>query len=402
MKKLKLLVFSYAFPPFASPRSIQVCRLITSLDATVVVVCGDNKQERQDESITLEFDNLEHLIRVPFYRNQILKFLDRVAYRFHLSLTKFPDPYRRWIKLAGNRFFEWQNESGYKPDVLVTFGMPMSDHFFGIEYKKRTGIPWIAHFSDPWAGNSLSFENEPLTVWLNSRMERKVISKADAVVFTSPETVDFVMNKYPASWLQKAYYIPHCYDMKLFDNLLTPNHERYVLRSIGSFYHPRSPKPFFDAVEVIAKERPELLDGVEIEFVGYIGIYKDLLNSYQHVKRFVRFMGIVSYAESLRMMQTANCLLIIDAPADISVFFPSKLVEYIGANRFIFAISPKGATARIVKEIGGKVANPSNVDSIVDALKSVLKQRPAKLSLSRNCYDRKSVADEFMKIVDKL
>ena len=402
MKHLKILAFSYYFPPSATPRSTQVSRLMASLDASVVVVCGDNKQERQDETITQDFENLEHLIRVPFSRNWLLKLLDRLAYRFDLSLTKFPDQYRRWVELAGNSFWEWQKKSRYKPDVLVTFGMPMSDHFFGIEYKKRTGIPWIAHFSDPWAGNNLSFGNEPLTVWLNSRMERKVLSKADAVVFTSPETVDFVMNKYPASWLEKAYYIPHCYDMKLFDKLLTPNHEHYVIRSIGSFYHPRSPKPFFDAVEVIAKERPELLHGVEIEFVGYIGIYKDLLNSYQHVKRFVRFVGMVSYIESLRLMQTASCLLIIDAPADISVFFPSKLVEYIGANRFILAISPQGATARIVKELSGKVANPSNVDSIVDALKSVLEQKPAKLSLSRNCYDRQSVADEFMKIVDKL
>ena len=45
-------------------------------------------------------------------------------------------------------------------------------------------------------------------------------------------------------------------------------------------------------------------------------------------------------------------LLILDAPFDISVFFPSKLVDYIGAQKPILAITPEGSCADIVRRLG--------------------------------------------------
>ena len=45
-------------------------------------------------------------------------------------------------------------------------------------------------------------------------------------------------------------------------------------------------------------------------------------------------------------------LLILDAPFKISVFFPSKLVDYIGANKPILAITPEGSCAEIVRKLG--------------------------------------------------
>jgi hypothetical protein len=45
----------------------------------------------------------------------------------------------------------------------------------------------------------------------------------------------------------------------------------------------------------------------------------------------------VGYQESLKLMSEADALLVIDAPADQSVFLPSKLIDYIGAGRPISA-----------------------------------------------------------------
>ncbi|MBI4698794.1 MAG: glycosyltransferase [Nitrospirae bacterium] len=398
--KIKILALSYYFPPMASAQSIQILRIIANLDASVVVLCGDDAWEMKDETIITGIEHpLEHIIRLPFrpFNDKLPKFLEYRLRRYVFPRICFPDPQRTWIKQAGKYLWEWKNKIKYKPDLLMTFGTPMSDHLFGLEFKKRTGIPWVAHFSDPWADNP--FNSGILKMRVNRRLERHVISMADAVIFTSPETVDLVMKKYHPTWRNKVFYVPHSYDSALFDEAVKPPEDRYVIRFIGNFYGARSPGPFFEALEVISRIEPGLLENIYIEFIGSLCIHKELLEKYPVARRIIRIAGTVSYIESLRLMQTAHCLFVIDAPAELSVFFPSKLVEYLGAGRFIFAISPKGATERILNEVGGLVADPSDVKAIVNVITNVLRHRPGSLPLPAINYEKKKVAEEIMKII---
>jgi hypothetical protein len=406
LRSLQLLAVSYSFPPMAYPRSIQVARLLGSLDASTVVICGSEDHTFTpygiDETIASGVEGrMARVIREPFHRSRLARQLDELASRYPIPWSNLPDIQRGWVRRTSKRFFKWQQVSGYKPDLVITFGHPMSDHFFGLEYKKRNGTPWIAHFSDPWVDNPYK-HHSVASDWLNRRMERRVIREADAVVFTSPETLDLVMEKYPASWRENAIYLPHCYDEDAYDNALKPPDGRYVVRSIGTLYGNRSPEPLYQAIEKIARENSSLLEGVSIEFAGYIHGGTDEVNMYPTARRLVKFVGLVPHAEAINLMKTAHCLLVIDAPADLSVFFPSKLVEYMGAGRFILALSPAGATARIVKDAGGMVAHPSDVDQIVSSLKKVLEQRPESLPLPVSKYEKRVVSARFLKIADSV
>lgn len=398
----KILAVSFAFPPLSAPRSIQVARLLRHLDAAVTVLCGADPAERQDATIAPDIDrSVEHVIREPFVRSGLLRQLELVADRCHLSWARLPDVYRPWVARADARVMAWQQSSGYRPDLLLTFGQPMSDHLFGLTYQRRTGIPWVAHFSDPWADNPFRRDN-PLTARWNRRLERQVIAAADAVLFTSPETLDLVMRKYPATWRDKAFYVPHCYDPAHYDRSLRPPDGLYILRYVGNFYGHRSPRPLFEAVEVIARDTPGLLAGVTFEFAGAAGRFARLADRYPLARRHLRFLGPVSYTGSLRLMQTAHCLLVIDAPDELSVFFPSKLVEYIGANRYIFALTPPGASARIVQELGGLVANPSDAGAVTTALRQILTGRPTAFPLPPHRYSQEAVAGEVMRILQQI
>lgn len=399
MPKPNVLVVSFAFPPLASPQSIQVSRFVDMLEASVVLVSGDDPLERRDETIAPGIEErLETILRIPFHRSLFRRRMDGVAERLHLGWSNLPDPYRAWSYLAERRVESWQRKTGFRPDVLLTFGMPMSDHLFGLRFKRRTGCPWIAHFSDPWADNPFR-RHDPVAAWLNRRMERRVIAAADVVVFTSRETLDLVMSKYPGRWRDKAFVIPHAFDRRRFDpTLFPPTEGPYTMRYIGSFYGPRSPRPLLEAIERLAREEPALLADLAIEFVGSMGRYRTLLDRYPASRRVISVRGAVSYAESLRLMQTAHCLLVIDAPVDTSVFFPSKLVEYIGSNRFILAISPPGATARIVDEVGGMVLNPEDAAAVSNGLKKVLRDRPSNLGLPHDRYEQGAVRIEVERL----
>ena len=86
-------------------------------------------------------------------------------------------------------------------DVLVTFGQPMSDHLAGLTIKRRLGAPWIAHFSDPWSDNPYLWLN-PVSRIRPRRMECQVLAAVDHAMFTSHETMELVMRKYPEGWRQ--------------------------------------------------------------------------------------------------------------------------------------------------------------------------------------------------------
>lgn len=404
MPRHNVLAFTYCFPPMALPRSIQVSRLLAGLEASVTVVCGEDPDERRDETIAPQTaadtaSNLEKIIRVPFHRFGPLSRLENWANRFYLSWARLPDVQRAWVKEAGQRFFDWQAASGYRPDLLLTFGQPMSDHLFGLEWKRRTGLPWMAHFSDPWTDNPFRRDN-PLTAWLNRRLEAQVVAAADRIIFTSPETVDLVMKKYPFSLREKAVYLPHSIDRSRYRPDLEPPAEGYVIRAIGNFYGHRSPRPFFEALERIALQTPNLLNGVVIEFVGMTGRFRSLAGRFPALSGAVKFAGSVSYLESLELMQTAHCLLVIDAPARESVFFPSKLADYIGAGRYILALTPEGASARVVRELGGTAADPADHKAAAEALKKVLTQRPRNLPVRTDRYDQPVVAEEIMRLME--
>jgi glycosyltransferase involved in cell wall biosynthesis len=405
MPRIRILALSYYFPPMAEPRAIQVARLLEGLEADVVVLSGSADTPlhlgSSDASIAPDIDDhLAAVIRIPFHRPRLAQLADAAVLRCFGVRRTLPDIYRTWLKRVAPVLKE-RMPATPSPDLLVTFGSPMSDHLFGVAYKKQTGTPWIAHFSDPWVDDPYR-KDPPLMRRFEGCLERRVIEHADAVLFTSPETLDLVMAKYPKSWLRRAFYLPHCYDPARYVPCLVPDPMAYIVRYVGSFYGRRSPRPLYAAIEEIAAQTPQLLEKVRFEIVGECLNGQGLASQYPTAARSIHVVGAVPYDESLRLMQTADCLLVIDAASDLSVFFPSKLVDYVGTRRFILALTPPGTSARVVSELGGVVVDPSSHEAVVATLRRVLKDRCDRSLLPADRYAKVLVQQEFMRIIERL
>jgi hypothetical protein len=396
----RLLCVSFYFPPLAGPRAVQVSRLLCALDARVTVVAGRTADEACDTSIAPDAEqHLGAVIRIPFSRSPVMRRLDYLARRAGLAWGNVPDEKRAWALRACAFMLEHSNAA---PDALITFGQPMSDHLFGLEFKKQKGAPWIAHFSDPWADSPYR-SHTPAAARANAQLEARVAAAADALVFTSQETVDLVMRKYGPDIRRKAHVLPHCYDAALFQSLAPdrdPAPGAYVIRSLGSFYGSRSPEPFYAALERVAHSDPELLNGVSVEFYGYTEArLRGLVEKYPAAKNSITFKGAVPYMESLRLTRGADCLLVVDAPSDTSVFFPSKLVDYLGSGRHICAVTPEGATRRIAAAAGATLAPIADPDAAANALRDLLISKPRALTGSCGQYRSQAVAAQMMDIV---
>jgi glycosyltransferase involved in cell wall biosynthesis len=370
----ELLAVSLSFPPLAYPRSVQVARLLKNLKFSTLLVCADERGARQDPTIEPDAEaQLRACLRIPFSINGWRKQAGRVSSRLDLPLwNKVPDEYVPWGPSALRAIKDFARSNLYEPDIIVTFGQPMSDHLIGLELRELYRAPWVAHFSDPWVDNPFN-RYDRLTRSVNLSLERKVMEAADRLLFTSQETIDLVMTKYPSVLRDKARVLPHSFDPLLYPTLSGNSRTGITIRYTGEFYGKRTPRPLIQTLRAILSTTPQLLTGVCFELIGPVNPETLAGVGLEDTPEgLISIKPSVNYQESLRLAATADGLIIIDAPAERSVFLPSKLIDYIGAARPILAFTPPGTAASIINEIGGWVADPSDLEAMKQAMEAFL------------------------------
>lgn len=365
---MRVLAVTFYFPPANNPRAIQVSRLLRRVKLPTSIICSSfhDTNDRRDGSAALVSDH--ETIAVPFAHAPLSRLATRTAGRLIRPFwDELPDDCRPW-KSAVVRAIEVRRLS-WKEDklVLVTFGSPMSDHLIGLELKRKYGWPWMAFFSDPWTDNPFKSFNS-YTRNANLKFEREVMETADRLLFTSEETIDLVLSKYASGVRRKAEVLPHSYEPEQYPQ--TQPQPEITIRYLGDMYGPRTPRPLFKALAEIDKD---LLKGVVFEFVGSMcDLDLASMGLNELPPGLVKLTSTVSNLESLKLMTGADALMVIDAPAEKSVFLPSKLVDYLGAAKPIFGITPPGTAEKLISSLGGWTANPGDTASIKTAIIEML------------------------------
>jgi len=406
----KLLAISYSYPPKEEPRAIQVSRLLKYLNASTVLICeGKDSGGSDAESF------LEKTVRVPFSQSFGRGLLNRLSNRIYLPVvSRTPDHLGTWKKSVLNTVASLLKRQGYRPDALVTFAFPLIDNVIGLELKRRYKLPWLAHFSDPWVDSPFRHD-DPLTETLNRRLEQGVIENADRLVFTSNETATLVMAKYSPTLRSKVRIVSHAYEPDLFDSAPLTNNDRLSIRYLGDLYYPRTPKPLFQALEILSSTDSELLSRFCFEIVGDVHeLDMEQMGFSRLPPGLVVFRPRVNYAESLSLMTSAAGLMVIDAPVPKnteSVFLPSKLIEYVGADRPIIGLTPPGTAAYLIDRLGGWIADPGAADQVAKVLREFLlfvwerrDQRGAGWGCSevRSEFEANNVASKFQEVLAEL
>jgi hypothetical protein len=164
----------------------------------------------------------------------------------------------------------------------------------------------------------------------------------------------------------KFAVLPHAYDESLYPPAASVSRDGpLLLRYVGHFYEPRSPEPLFRALAALG---PAARD-VRVEIVGRLQPHMTESAAYRALPAgTVTVREPVDYVASLRAIAEADVLLVVDAPARLSPFLPSKLVDYVGARRAIVGLTPPGSAAALIGRIGGWVADPTDAGACAAAL----------------------------------
>ena len=360
----KILFLTYYYPPQKYPRSIQISHLYNALEKNfeVKVITSDSNHNNDDSM--LHFAKIEHAdiacksYLTSFIENSKGSRFKKVLLPDHAYLWHF-DLYKKSVDVI----------DAFAPDLIITFGQPMSTHIAGLKLKKKyPGIKWFAHFSDPWVDNMFNQYSMWVT-FMNKHYQDKVLECCDNAIFTSQETIELVTGAYPAHIRKKSFCLPHIFDDSLYEANAHTRSKSFMIRYLGNFYGERQPKYLFEAINCLPAS---ITDSLHIELIGSSDEDTVALLKLYNLSHIVSIKDPVTYMDSLVLMRHSDLLLIIDAPSELSPFLPSKLIDYIGANKPIFGITPPGTSQKLIESMGFLVANPNHPQEIALKLSQMI------------------------------
>ncbi|WP_417810385.1 hypothetical protein [Thalassospira alkalitolerans] len=361
-----MLLISYCFPPVSSPESFVTAKIMGALDGVDVDVLSADASNffgRSDPSLDSYVNSrFARIERVSAGR--IGKYLLSMR---HLPLR--PDRFMILNHRLHSKATEMLSQSAY--DVLFTRSQYHSSHLVGLKLKKEfPHLPWVASFSDPWIGNKYE-KRVPVLSSISEYFSKRVVAKADRLVFPTKGIMDvFSRQNSGVDVAGKGFVVPHGFDSELYRDVDHVGSGPLKLAYFGNFYGKRRVNPVFSALRELKKR--QAISSEDVVFYIYTSsprIVEQALLAYPDIKDVVKLEPAISHTRALNKMQEADVLLHVDADMEHeSIFLPSKLIDYIGAQRPILTISPKGIAADITCEVGGVCVDISSLDGIVDAL----------------------------------
>ncbi|MBL7946085.1 MAG: glycosyltransferase [Flavobacteriales bacterium] len=260
-----------------------------------------------------------------------------------------PDARVWWVKPSVKRLEQYLKE--HPVEVIVTTGSPHSLHLIGGELKKRTGIPWLADFRDPWT--NIDFYGQlKLTRWADAkqhRLEREVLTGADSVITVSWRWAE----ELKALGAKQVEVITNGFDPADLPSPPAEVDAEWSLVHVGSISATRDVPELWRALAERISSDDEFRSRFKLRLIGGVD------HTVQHS---IKAAGLSSYTErythlphheALRQMQRARVLLLpVNDTPNVGGFLPAKVFEYLSTGRPILSIAPLDA------EIGRVLSAP--------------------------------------------
>ncbi len=388
-----LLFISIAFPPKNDPECLQTAKYFRylkkngNLKIAVLTSASPTLYMPYDKNLEQYTEGIENLIEIKITENKYLNFLKR---KFVPGYFDKPDSktsfYYSWKKAA--------KQLKEKPDIIYSRSFPLSSAQMGLMMKKYFDVPWVLHLSDPWAFCPITQYKTEKEQAYHHEQEKKCFEAASYICLTSDKTIELYKNNYP-EFSSKFLYFPNVFDPVDFKKNEYVFKEKIRIVYTGGLVENRSVSYLIDALNILKKEHPQVLDVFEFIFAGAMDSYNKSFFE-KSAFRNLRYIGLLPYNEALDLQRTADILLVIDNPIDNpdkAVFFPSKLLDYMLMQRNILAITTLGGTSDdLLKSINAITVSHSDKNGLVAALLNIHKAHTEK---DNSFFFRENIDEHF-------
>lgn len=371
----RVLFVSVAFPPKSDPESLQTAKYFHYLQKfpdmvfDVVTSAIPTLYMPHDQDLELYARGVQQLISIPLREN---RYVNMATHRLGLSkYLYFPDVKQRFHKKSRTVLTELRQ----RPDIIYSRAEPKSSTILAFKLKNALNVPWVLHMSDPWADCPIDVKKGH-AYDRHNRWERRCFEAANVIALTSMPTVEFYKEKYK-DFSSKFRFYPNVFDDSVAqDGCVQTGTDKFRIVHTGGLSNTRSPEFLLKPLQIMFSRMPEIANQIEVIFAGAVdsanrGVFK------KYNLPFVNWIGVVSYGEALRLQRSADYLVAIDSPITdprLSMFFPSKLLDYMLARKRILVITTKGsASDEVMRDLNGDVCGHHESDKIVDAVSSAFR-----------------------------
>jgi len=427
---MKILIVSCFFPPrnsIASLRPYSWAKYWAAMGHEVVVLT--TYKTPQDNDLNLVIDGFKVIevktyifekvkpLRARFFGTSQMASVEKKDSNTSLNLLKkmlvwlnerrkergvacsarMPDIYDLW-KTSAIKSVEHE-----KWDLIVSTHGPYVCHSIAYELKKR-GLTkkWIADYRDLWTQNHFFKGLFPFTI-LEKRLEQKYNKAADIITTVSEPLKEKLS-------IQKVYVIENGFDIDDLKNISKkPIFDNKKIRIVytGAIYKTRQdPSPLFKAIAQL-KNSPDasLLKQLEVLFVGgSMGDLTELIGKYE-VEEYVKYGGLISHDDALRMQRDAHALLLLEVNNEDGIL-TGKLFEYLCSGTPIWGVgvSKKIGPEKLIEQYKAGINFGNDDKKILDDLKKLLidaSKKPVVVSEEvLQKYTRKYLAEKLIKLTN--
>jgi glycosyltransferase involved in cell wall biosynthesis len=293
-----------------------------------------------------------------------------------------PDKYNGWLIPAVAAGLRAVKQARVK--LIYSSAPYFTSHLAGYWLALLTGLPWVAHFRDPWV-TGLREEYRPgnkICFGINRALERMTVSRADAVVCVTEEHAALMRAAYDQMAASKFAVVMNGFDGLEWQEAIEslPTAERYAaggprkfrVTYAGNLYMKRNPSPLFRALRTLIDCGEIARDEVSVELIGSCesseGRGMADLVSEAGIEGCVEMRGRLSHSETLRRLLQSDLLLLL--AEELVVQIPGKTFEYLKTRRPILALACEGAVARLLRRTGGAwVVNPNDQPGVINAVR---------------------------------
>lgn len=370
----RILLVSHNFPPTQGPEASLV--RLNTIDLarrgwclSVLTTTMTHMHQRLDLK-TLEGlpENLE-VMRTPSWEAVFRQRFPRLAGGvLRVMMHVLPEIFLGWAFSAVPEGRRWL--SRHPGAIIYSRATKHVSNVAGLFLKRSTGLPWVAHFSDPWLGYPMN----PCQIKLGRMIERRIFREADAIVTVSRQLAAHFAAIHPAA-ASKIHVIPHGYEAAIaHQGMVFPGargRELHIIHA-GSFMPGlREPLVFFRGLARL--HHVAGLEGrIKVTMVG------EDTTRYRAAAEALGIAPLLDLRDSVpfhlcqEMIASADLLLVLDTPGFEGVFLPTKLVEYLPYQKPILGITEPGSAVHdVLRECDQHFATHDEA-AIADVLAALL------------------------------
>jgi glycosyltransferase involved in cell wall biosynthesis len=242
------------------------------------------------------------------------------------------------------------------------------------------------------------------------KIERWIVRRADLCLFATPSLRKAYAARYP-DLADRFVTLTNGYDrndLPAHDEPARSDTEPFRIVYAGSLYREDELDVFLEGLRRLVHRRPELRDGLRVEFVGWLS----RANQEVAVRgdRADGLAGIVSYRgfrprdEAIAAVAAADaCLLIVGNDPGKEVALPGKLFEYLGLDRQVLAVVPPGDVEQTLRELDWGVVVRPEADAIAHGIEQLVSgSRRGGSADPEGRFDRVALSAQLASLLDRL